>query len=221
MNSIKVFEKYAKEYDLWFEKNRSVYESELIALRTLIPKHGKGLEIGVGTGRFSSLLGIKIGIDPAINMLLIAKERDIEVCRAKAEMLPFKDCCFDFILMVTVLCFLDDLFQALREAKRVIKGGGHIIIGMIDRESELGKLYESKRKKSKFYSYARFYSVKEVLSWLKKIGFKVLSIYQTIFQDPKLIIKPEPIKKGYGEGGFIAISAKKSNPLPYLPELQK
>jgi len=216
MNSIKIFDKYAQEYDLWFQRNRAVYESELMALKALTPKSGKGLEVGIGTARFSSPLGIKIGIDPAMNMLLIAKKRKIKVCMAKAEMLPFKDNCFDFVLIVSVLCFLTDPFQALKEAKRVIKDGGRIIIGMIDRGSRLGKLYESKKEKSKFYSYARFYSVKEVLFWLKGLGFKILSIYQTIFQDPKLITRSEPIKEGYGEGGFIAISAKKlsqSNPL--------
>jgi len=195
-NNIKAFERHAEEYDLWFEKNSFTYESELMLLNKIVPKSGKGLEIGVGTGRFSSALGIKLGIDPAFNMLLIAKKRGIKIFTAKAEALPFKDNSFDFLMMVTVLCFLPYPLTALREAKRVIKNKGYIIIGMIDKENVLGQLYESKKKESKFYGCAKFYSVKNVLSWLRELKFHVLNIYQTIFQVPEFIKRAEPIKEG-------------------------
>jgi hypothetical protein len=58
MGSIEIFEKHAQEYDEWFDKNKPVYESEILALKDLIPREGTGLEIGVGTGRFATLLGI-------------------------------------------------------------------------------------------------------------------------------------------------------------------
>jgi len=73
--SIQAFEMYANEYDHWFEKNRPAYESEIALLKKLIPDTGIGLEIGIGTGRFSYVLGIEWGIDPAHNMLLLAKKR--------------------------------------------------------------------------------------------------------------------------------------------------
>lgn len=41
--------------------------------------------------------------------------------------------------MVTVLCFLKDPFRALKEAKRVLKPQGKLIIGMIDPDSPLGR----------------------------------------------------------------------------------
>jgi len=207
-NNIKIFEKYATEYDLWFEKNRYAYESELMALRLVIPKGGKGLEIGVGTGRFASQLDIRVGIDSAKNMLLIAKQRGIEVFNARAEALPFKGQAFDFALMVTLLCFLNDPLIALKEAKRVIKKRGYIIIGMIDKTSKIGRLYETKKGKSRFYSYARFYSVEEILFWLNRLGFRDIIMYQTIFNNLEFINRAEPIKRGFGEGAFIAISAR-------------
>jgi len=209
-NSIKAFEKYAKEYDLWFKKNRPSFVSELLLMKRLVPNTGKGLEIGVGTGRFSSGLGIKIGIDPAFDMLLMAKKRGIRVFNAKAEDLPFKDNSFDFVVMITVLSFLPSPLNALKEARRVIKNKGHIIIGMINKESALGRLYESKKAKSRFYKHARFYSVEVVLSWFKELRFNILSTYQTIFQEPELLVRPEPIKRGYKEGGFVGILARKS-----------
>ena len=101
--------------------------------------------------------------------------------------------------------------QALREAKRVLKPGGYIIIGMIDKESFLGKLYESKKKESKFYRHAHLYSTRQVLDWLKKLEFECIKTCQTIFKNPQEITVIEPVKDGYGTGCFIVISAQVKN----------
>ena len=108
--------------------------------------------------------------------------------------------------MVT-LCFVDDPILTLKEAGRVLKPGGRIILGIIDRESFLGKNYE--RKKSVFYNKAKFFSAREIIAWLQNLRFKNIKTRQTIFKDPEKIEEIEPINKGYGEGGFVAISAEK------------
>ncbi|MDD4163002.1 MAG: class I SAM-dependent methyltransferase, partial [Methanothrix sp.] len=149
MNNIEIFEKYAAEYDQWFDENEAVYKSEILALRDLIPAEGIGLEVGVGTGRFAAPLGIKMGIEPARAMADMARKRGIDVHESKAEELPFRDESFDFVLMMTAICFLEDPLQAVAEAKRVIRPGGRIIIGMIDPNSPLGKDYERKKATSK------------------------------------------------------------------------
>lgn len=61
MPRISPFEKYAEQYESWFEKNRWVYEAELRAVKAMLPAVGTGLEIVVGTGRFAGPLGIKDG----------------------------------------------------------------------------------------------------------------------------------------------------------------
>ena len=138
-------------------------------------------------------------------MLNIAKMRKINLCRAKAEYLPFLHSCFDFVLFVTSICFVSNPMLALKEAKRVLKPHGAVIIGMIDKDSFLGKMYENKRRGSKFYAYANFYSPKEIIDLIKEIGFCNISIYQTIFKEPNGRISVEHIKEGYGEGGFVVI----------------
>ncbi|NOR47556.1 MAG: methyltransferase domain-containing protein [Methanosarcinaceae archaeon] len=206
---MEIFEKYAKEYDEWFDANRFAYESEIQALKKFVPENSKGLEVGVGTGRFAVPLGIRIGVEPAKAMTDIAQKRGIKVYEAKAEKLPFDDSSFDFVLIVVTICFVQDPIQALREAKRVLKPGGYIIIGMIDKESFLGKLYESKKKESKFYRHANFYSIRQVLDWLKNFEFEHIKTCQTIFKNPKKITAVEPVKEGHGEGGFVVITAQK------------
>lgn len=86
---------------------------------------------------------------------------------------------------------------------------GRVIIGIIDKESFLGKLYESKREESMFYKYANFYSVGEILGWLQELGFKNFKSVQTIFTIPEKMREREPVKEGYGEGGFVVISAER------------
>ena len=84
-----------------------------------------------------------------------------------------------------------------------------MIIGMIDKESPLGRIYELKKDKSKFYQHVRFHSVYEVVEWLRKSGLQGIKICQTIFKNLEEINAIEPIKEGYGEGGFVVISAQK------------
>ena len=61
MVKIAPFDEHAGEYDAWFERHRESYLSELAAVREFFPVGGKGVEIGVGTGRFAGPLGIPTG----------------------------------------------------------------------------------------------------------------------------------------------------------------
>ena len=99
------FENYAQRYDNWFDKNKFIYESELQAIKELLPRNKNGLEVGVGSGRFASPFAIKLGVDPSKILGKIAKKRGIEVIEGVTESLPFPDSQFDFVLMVTTICF--------------------------------------------------------------------------------------------------------------------
>jgi len=68
MQKVEPFEKYTKEYEEWFERNKLPYLSELQAIKSQLPENGYGLEIGVGSGRFAAPLGIKLGVEPSKKM---------------------------------------------------------------------------------------------------------------------------------------------------------
>ncbi|HFT6648691.1 TPA: methyltransferase domain-containing protein [Legionella pneumophila] len=124
---------------------------------------------------------------------------------------------FDFVLFNTVLCFLNLPLVALLEAKRVLKPNGKLIIGMIDKHSMIGQQYEATKQDNLFYRYAHFYSVQEVFELLHEINFKEEAIYQTLFSPVDTILTPEESKPGYGEGGFVVLSAYvKPNRFSYL-----
>jgi ubiquinone/menaquinone biosynthesis C-methylase UbiE len=79
----RVFEDYANDYDRWFDEHHDVYEAQLRMLHRAVPRHGLGLEVGVGSGRFAVPLDIGYGIDPSRELLKMAKSRAIESCWAR------------------------------------------------------------------------------------------------------------------------------------------
>ncbi len=201
------FDQFAEEYDRWYEENLEVFNIEINALKVHIPtgSYLKSLEVGVGTGRFAERLKITYGVDPSWEMIRIAKKRGIKVIRGVAENLPFISKSFDLVFLITTLCFLKDPEKSLQEIKRILKPKGLFVLGIIDRESPLGKLYEQKKNKSKYYKYANFFSAEEVINLLEKFDFKILKITQSLFESHKT---ENQIKEGYGEGGFVVISAE-------------
>jgi len=209
MAKIEAFEKYFNEYETWFVKNKFVYQSEINAIKLHLPKYGTGLEIGTGTGRFSVPFNIKYGIEPSLKMRKIAQKKGLNVLNGIAEKLPFENSKFDYVLIVTTICFIDNINIAFQEAYRVLKKRGQFIIGFVDKDSPVGKFYLKNRNKSKFYTDAHFFSVKEVIIYLKKTGFKKFKFCQTVFNDLKKIKSVEPVKEGYGSGSFIVINAYK------------
>ncbi|NLI73640.1 MAG: class I SAM-dependent methyltransferase [Euryarchaeota archaeon] len=209
MNSI--FDFRAKNYDRWFDKNASAYQSELNALKRFIHE-GNNVEIGVGTGRFAEPLGIHTGIDPSMPMLSIARKRGIQAIRGVAESLPIDNNSFDAALIMTTLCFVNDPLVALLEAKRVVRKYGSVVIGTIDLESHVGSEYLKKVKNSPFYQGARFYSANEIIDLLASIEMVDIITCQTIFSEPELMTAPDPVHEGHGDGLFVTIRARVESP---------
>jgi ubiquinone/menaquinone biosynthesis C-methylase UbiE len=204
------FETLSDEYDNWYEDYPCVFESETEAIREALPYGNlRGIEVGLGTGRFSSALGIKEGVEPIFEMRKIALTRGIEVMDAVAERLPYKDLQFDFVLMVSCITYFNKLQPAFKEANRVLKKGGTLIVAFIEKNSIIGKEYENERDNNPFYKNAIFYSTEKVAEEIKNVGFNKLEFSQTLFEKIEDIKKFEPAKPGHDEGSFIVIKAIK------------
>ena len=210
MAKIAPFETYHHRYDEWFELHAAAYHSELLAIRTLLPWKGTGLSLGVGTGRFAAPLGVQLGIDPAREMLDYAVKRGISVVQGIAEALPFSDHSFDYALSVTTICYVDDVGAMLQEAYRVLKPGGKLVIGFIDRTSKLGQHYLAHQADNVFYREATFFSATEVEQLLNNTGFIQPVWVQTLSKMPEEIYEIEPMHSNYGEGAFVVVRVKKS-----------
>lgn len=206
-----VFDSNVAEYDAWYEQYPAVYQSELAAIREQLqklPENIRGIEIGLGTGRFALPLGIREGVEPSVPMAQKAQKRGIEVIQGTAEKLPYGDLHFDFVLFVTI-CHLKSLKLALAEAKRVLKNDGALLIGFLDKDRNIAEQYIEKRHRSTFFRHATFYTVDRIIRSLKDAGFKDLQFNQTLFGNLESIKDLQMPKPGHGQGSFVVVKAVK------------
>ncbi len=211
MLNIEVFDNYVEDYEAWYDKYPEVYESELAAIReqlTKLPENIRGIEVGVGTGRFAQPLGIKEGIEPSEEMAKKAISRNVEILKGVAENLPYGDLQFDFVLFVTV-CHLENIKLAIEQAHRVLKHKGSIIIGFLDKDQSIAKEYTERRQYSTFFKKANFYTVNYIKQIVEEAGFKNLEFNQTLFGDLNTIKEFQLPKAGFGEGSFVVVKATK------------
>lgn len=203
------FEEHTDRYESWFETYEEAYESELAALERVLPEDASpGVEIGVGSGRFAAPLDIEAGVDPSPEMLERARERDVAPIHGVAEFLPIRTDSLALAVLVTTICFVDDIEATVREAYRVLQPGGSLLIGFVARESPLGRTYREKQESNPFYQDATFVAVPDLLDALDAAGFDEPSVVQTLFTEPSALDGPDRVESGWGEGSFVVIAAQ-------------
>ena len=208
---VEVFHDRAHEYDGWFEESL-VYKNELAALKDLhTALSGPKFEIGVGPGRFAGDLGVSFGLDPAEGPLRIAMTRGVSPCRAVGEALPLRDRCVSTLYILFTFCFLQDPGKVLKECCRVLKGKGHLVLGVIPNSSPWGQaLLRKKEEGHPFYRHATFYSTDEVLGLLEESGLNVVESRSGLLQPPDSLKGLEKSIKGiHSQAGFVVMCTAK------------
>jgi ubiquinone/menaquinone biosynthesis C-methylase UbiE len=132
----RIFDKQAPKYD----KSMSRFERWLFAgNREWVCERAQGevLELAAGTARNLPFYAADVkftGIELSPEMAELgrsrAKElgRDIDMRVGDAEALPFSDDSFDTVVCTYGLCTIPDDAAAIREAKRVLRPGGRILL---------------------------------------------------------------------------------------------
>ena len=204
------FDQDADAYDRWFAGN-TIFATELAALKAIDIDLGlPGIEVGVGPGHFAKARNISFGIDPAINVLKMAKGRNIRVCNAIGEQLPFLDGVFNTVYLLFTDCFLENPINVLGEAWRVLGERGNLVIGMIPAESPWGRSLAGKGDRGHaMYRHARFNSFTSIQDMLGQKGFKTIQIISSLLQSPDdQAVLERPVKEYVETAGFVVLVAE-------------
>ena len=100
------------------------------------------LDVGGGTGRAARAIDAdqRIVADPALGMLAQARKHDTEAIRADGTSLPIKDDSVDAVLVVDALHHVADQLGILRDAHRVLRPGGVLVVVDFDPTTLRGRL---------------------------------------------------------------------------------
>ena len=205
------FERLAERYDAWFEteKGHRIFRVEVDCIRDLLEEMSRPwLEIGVGTGRFAAAIGVDEGIDPSPAVLNYAADRGIRTRVGRAEELPFPDAQFGMALMVVTICFLENPGQAFRECRRILRGDGYAVVGLVPKDGAWGELYARKGAEGHpFYSVARFYTSREVVGLAERAGLYLDRATSCLFEKPDQEVgSNRPSQEGVVKGaGFVGM----------------
>ncbi|NLC51056.1 MAG: class I SAM-dependent methyltransferase [Firmicutes bacterium] len=215
------FDPIAQSYDEWYKTPLGRFADEVetaLAFRLFpVTKESLILDAGCGTGNFSLKLARKgarvIGVDISTEMLSIAREKakreGLEIIFHQMDIynLDFEDNYFDGIFSMAAFEFIKEPQRAFHELWRVLKPGGYLLIGTINRDSAWGELYieQGKKADSVFY-HASFKTLAELEDLDRR---NLIDSGESLFIKPdtpeeKITLEEEERLSAKEKGGFIA-----------------
>jgi ubiquinone/menaquinone biosynthesis C-methylase UbiE len=114
------------------QKNLAAYRARIIPAA-----EGRVLEIGIGSGLnlpfYSRNVARVIGLEPSPRLLAMARRTErtgngsVEFIEGSAEATPLHDASVDTVVTTWTLCSIPDALRALRDMRRVLRPGGHLL----------------------------------------------------------------------------------------------
>ena len=149
---------------------------------------GDLLDIGTGTGRVLEILSDRIsrgvGVDLSSGMLAVARSNieragltHVHVRKGDMYQLPIEDASTDLAILNLVLHYSDSPTEVVREASRVLRNNGRLVIVDFAAHTE-------EYLRSEFKHFRLGFSDDEILSCFKAAGLTAASDTQQLVGDP-------------------------------------
>lgn len=129
--------RYYDDFSASYERDRDrgyhrMIDDLEVGLASEYARNARVLELGCGTGlileRVARIAKEAVGVDLSEGMARHARERGLDVRIGSVCDLPFDDGQFDLTYSFKVLAHVPDIDTAIREAARVTRPGGHLLL---------------------------------------------------------------------------------------------
>lgn len=131
-------------------RDEQIKKLSIIKSKIKTGKNSKLLDVGCGSGLSSDFGCFVVGIDPS--MRLLENNKNKMKIRGVAEMLPFRDGSFDWVISVTAMHNFDDAEKSVNEFKRA--GKDNFVFSVLKKSKKFDEMSGIIRKNFKVYSTA-------------------------------------------------------------------
>jgi len=188
----KYFQKVAKSWDTIRAMHVPQQQLEDTLLEVVGDEPiGNLLDIGTGTGRMLEILADRttqgIGVDLSSGMLAVARSNieraglsNVHVRQGDMYQLPLDDASFDLAILHLVLHYSDDPTRVIREASRVLRANGRLIV--VD-----FAVHTEEYLRSKFKHHRLGFTDDEIHQCFKSAGISVPKKPQKLIGEPLTI----------------------------------
>ncbi|HLC61934.1 MAG TPA: class I SAM-dependent methyltransferase [Candidatus Nanoarchaeia archaeon] len=117
-------------------RDEQIKKLNIIKSKIKIRNNSKLLDVGCGSGMSSDFGCFVVGIDPSMGLLKNNPNKNKII--GIAEMLPFRDGSFDWVISVTAMHNFDDAEKSINEAKRA--GKNDFVFSVLKKSEKFDKI---------------------------------------------------------------------------------
>lgn len=175
-NSIQCADYDARAYDSRIPLQRSWQRKRYEAVTKFVPASGRVLDVGCGSSRILSALTNTVGLDIQLNKLRFARCYGCPLVNGDVFRLPFRTGTFDCLICSQLVEHLPAGDEPFSEMARVLRTGGHLILGTPDYGTAswpiIERVYHFAAPNAYADEHITHYSKESLVRCLEEHGFK-------------------------------------------------